>query len=132
MTNDQNLVLRPVTAKLVARIILPLIDTGLVNIYEYHTITATLNHIARHGSPLPAVQRRLIKPQETAELLGISYSELRKIDKTLPIRRRTIGKSVRYYLPEVVTLMESEALMQEVSERGAVPTQDERNPAILA
>ena len=122
MTNDQNLVLRPVTAKLVARIILPLIDTGLVNIYEYHTITATLNHIARHGSPLPEVQRRLIKPQETADLLGISYSELRKIEKTLPIRRRTIGKSVRYYLPEVVTLMESAALTKEILEKSTLRT----------
>ena len=119
MTDDRNLVLRPVTAKLVARIILPLIDTGLVSIYEYQTITATLNHIAGHGSPLPAVQRRLIKPRETAELLGISYGELRKIEKTLPIKRRIIGKSVRYYLPEVVTLMESAALTKEILEKSA-------------
>ena len=62
---------------------------------------------------------RSIRPQETAELLGISYSELRKIEKTLSIRRRTIGKSVRYYLPEVVTLMESTALTREVSEKSA-------------
>ena len=117
MTNDQNLVLRPVTAKLVARIVAPLVDAGLVTSHEYHTITASLNHVARHGTPLPAVQRRLVRPQETAELLGISYSELRKIEKTLPIRRRTIGKSVRYYLPEVVTLMESVALTKEVSEK---------------
>lgn len=114
MTNDQNLVLRPTTAKLVARIVALLTDFGLVTTREYQTIAATLNHLARHGTPLPAVQRRLIRAREAAELFDISYSEFRKIEKTLPLRRRTIGKSVRYYLPEIVLLLESEVLTKEI------------------
>lgn len=105
-------VLRPATAKLVARLLAPLLDPGLVTADEYRTITSTLNHLAWHGSPLPDVPRKLIRPQEAAELLGISYSGFREIESKLPIRRRVIGKSVRYYLPEIVLLMESEALVK--------------------
>lgn len=116
-------VLRSATAKLVARLLAPLLDSGLVAADEYRTITASLNHLARHGIPLPAVQRKLIRPQEAAELLGISYSGFREIESTLPIKRRVIGKSVRYYLPEIVALMESEALVK--GEVKAPPTFDQ-------
>ena len=112
MREEAKMTLRPATAKLVARLITPLLDSGLVSADEYRTITASLNHIARHGSPTPAVQRKLIRPQEAAELLGISYSGFREIEGMLPIKRRAIGKSVRYYLPEIVELMESEALVK--------------------
>lgn len=112
MNDEAKMTLRPATAKLVARLIAPLLDSGLVTADEYRSITASLNHIARHGTPLPAVPRKLIRPQEAAELLGISYSGFREIEGTLPIRRRTIGKSVRYYLPEIVAIMESEALVK--------------------
>ena len=112
MKEQSRMILRPATAKLVARLVAPLLDSGLVTADEYRTISASLNHIACHGTPVPAVQHKLIKPQEAAELLGISYSGFREIEPTLPIRRRTIGKSVRYYLPEVVELMESGALVK--------------------
>ena len=112
MNEEAKMTLRPATAKLVARLLAPLLDSGLVTAGEYRTITASLNHIARHGTPIPAVQRKLIRPHEAAELLGISYSGFREIEGTLPIKRRVIGKSVRYYLPELVELMESEALVK--------------------
>ena len=120
MMEQPNMALRPATAKLVARFIVPLVEAGLVTVAEYKTVSASLNHIARHGTPVPAVQRKLIKPQEVAELLGISYSGFRAIESTLPLRRRVIGKSVRYYLPEVVELMESEALLK--GEEKTLPT----------
>lgn len=105
-------VLRPATAKLVARLLAPLLDPGLITADEYRTITSTLNHIARNGTPIPAVERKLIRPQEAAKLLGVSYSGFRELEGTLSIKRRVIGKSVRYYLPEIVELMESEALVK--------------------
>ena len=112
MNDEAKMTMRPATAKLVARLIAPLLESGLVTAGEYRTITASLNHIARNGTPIPAVERKLIRPQEAAELLGISYSGFREIESTLPIKRRAIGKSVRYYLPEIVELMESEALVK--------------------
>ena len=112
MSEEAKMTLRPATAKLVARLIAPLLDSGLVTADEYRTITASLNHIARHGTPIPAVQRKLVRPREVAEMLGLSYSGFREIEGTLPIKRRVIGKSVRYYLPEIVELMESEALVK--------------------
>ena len=112
MNEEAKMTLRPVTARLVARLIAPLLDSGLVTADEYRTITASLNHVARNGTPLQAVQRKLIKPKEAADLLGIGYSSFREIEGTLAIKRRIIGKSVRYYLPEIVELMESEALMK--------------------
>ncbi len=112
MNDEAKMTLRPATAKLVARLIAPLLESGLVTAGEYRTITASLNHIARNGTPIPAVERKLIRPQEAAELLGISYSGFREIESTLPIKRRAIGKSVRYYLPEIVELMESAALVK--------------------
>lgn len=112
MEDSAKMTLRPATAKLVARLLAPLLESGLVTADEYRTISGALNHIARHGSPVPAVPQKLIKPQEAAALLGISYSGFRELEDKLPIRRRTIGKSVRYYLPEIIQLMESDALMK--------------------
>ena len=116
------LTLRPATAKLVAKIIAPLMDSGLVTVTEYQTISASLNHIAKHGSPIPAVPPKLITPQEAAEMLGLSYSGFRLIESKLPIKRRHLGnKTVRYYLPEIVKIMESDAL----TEKGGFPVGDE-------
>ena len=109
--DTMKLSLRPATAKLVVRIIAPLIDSGLVTVTEYQTISASLNHIAKHGSPIPAVPPKLITPQEAAEMLGLSYSGFRLIESKLPIKRRHLGnKTVRYYLPEIVEIIESDAL----------------------
>lgn len=114
----QKNLLRPATAKLVARLLVPLLDSGVVGGDEYSLITSNLNHLAKHGTPSPAIQPKLIDPQEAAELLAISYSQFRALEKegAFPFRRRMVGgKTVRYLNLDIINYMltESEVAVEE-------------------
>lgn len=102
--------LRPQTAQLVCRLLVPLLDSGLVTTDEYAIIKRNLDALAKNGELAPAVQHKLITPQETAELLGISYSQFRQLESEKKFdkyfKRRMVGdRSVRYYLPDIVKYM---------------------------
>ncbi len=100
--------LRPATAKLVARLLAPLLDSGVVSGDEYSLITSNLNHLAKHGTPAPAIQPKLIDPQEAAALLSISYSQFRALEKegAFPFSRRMVGgKTVRYLNLDIINYM---------------------------
>ena len=104
--------LRPQIAHLACNLLAQLISFGLVYPEEYAIIKRNLNHLAKNGELAPAVPHKLITPQEASELLGISYSQFRQLEKEGAFeghfKRKMVGnKTVRYYLPDIVAYMAS-------------------------
>lgn len=102
--------IRPQTAHLTCRLLVPLLDSGLVSSDEYAIIKRNLDALAKTGELAPAIPQKFIPPQEVAEMLCISYSQFRQLEKDgifEPFfKRRMIGnKTVRYYLPDIIKYM---------------------------
>lgn len=90
---------RPVTVKLIMRLISPLLGTGLVTNTEYSEISKSLAHLAKRGEEMPLIPPRLLTGPQAAEVLGISYSQFRTLlrEGELPISRRLVGgRNVRF------------------------------------
>ena len=101
--------LRPQTVKLIGRLISPLMDYGLVTNTEYNVIISNLSYIAKHGKPMPEIKLRLISGKEAAEMLSISYSQFRSLEKegVFPFKRRNVGnKTVRYKNTDIIEYMD--------------------------
>jgi len=95
---------RPATVRLVTKLIAPLLDSGLVTNTEYNAIYQNLAYLAKKGEQMPPVQPRLITGQEAASILGISFSQLRTLERegALPFKRKIVGgRNVRYRNTEV-------------------------------
>lgn len=95
---------RPATVRLVTKLIAPLLDSGLVTNTEYNAIYQNLAYLAKKGEQMPPVQPRLITGQEAASVLGISFSQLRTLERegALPFKRKIVGgRNVRYRNTEV-------------------------------
>ena len=90
----------------------PLLGIGVISPDEFDLTFTYLSSLAKRGSPPPEVTPRLIRAPEVADLLAISYAEFRKLESegAFPFKRRVIGKSVRYYYPDVVNFLRSEGL----------------------
>ena len=69
------------TAKLVSRLAAALLDSGTVSQSEYDVIRRNLNSLAKTGEPVLPIAPKLLTPQEVAELLAISYSQFRALEK---------------------------------------------------
>ena len=96
------------TVKLLRRMISPLMEIGVVSRDEFNALFTYLSAMAKTGTEPPEVKPKLITPQEAAALLAISYSQFRALEKekAFPFHRRMIGgKTVRYFLPDVVAYM---------------------------
>lgn len=91
--------LRPQTARLVCRLAAALLDSGTVTVEELNLIKKHLNSLVKIGELAPAIAPKLLTPQEAAEILAISYSQFRALEKegAFPFRRKLVGnKTVRY------------------------------------
>ena len=91
--------LRPQTARLVCRLASVLLDSGTITVEEYNIISRNLHTLAKTGELAPAIAPKLLTPQEVSELLSISYSQLRSLEKegAFPFSRKLVGnKTVRY------------------------------------
>ncbi|MBQ7179141.1 MAG: hypothetical protein IJS08_17125 [Victivallales bacterium] len=89
--------LRPATARLVTRLIAPLLDPGTVTQGEFNQIAATMKALCKNSPPPPPL--KLLTAQEAADLLGISFSQFRALEKegAFPFQRKLVGrKAVRY------------------------------------
>ena len=96
--------LRPVTVKLIMRLIAPLLDSGLVTNTEYSAISKSLTYLAKKGEEIPPVPPKLLTGPEAAEVLGISFSQFRTLlrEGTLPLTRRVVGgRNVRFLNLEI-------------------------------
>lgn len=103
-----NKTFRESTAKFLRRFHTPLLEHGLMSRDEFELMHTYISSLVKRGTPPLTVTPKLIRAPEVAELLDISYAEFRKLDKDgfFPFKRRTIGKSVRYFYPDVVKYME--------------------------
>ena len=99
---------RPATAKLVARLVAPLTDSGLVTVAEYDQLVEAMRILAKQGAAIPPP--RLIDGRAAAEILGVSYSQFRALEAegAFPFRRRMVGsKTVRYLNTDLLAYIEA-------------------------
>ena len=97
--------LRLQTVQLTCRLLAPLMDSGLVMAGELTIIRKNLTTLAKTGELAPVIAPKLLTPQEAAEMLAISYSQFRALEKegAFPFRRRMIGnKTVRYLNTDLI------------------------------
>ena len=93
-----NLILRPRTVKLITRLLRPLVDEGLILVAEERTIISNLRFLSQKGTLVPPIMPRLVDQRVAAEMLGIGYSNFKKLEKAnaFSFKRRMVGSSVRY------------------------------------
>ena len=103
-----NKTFRESTARFLRRLHTPLLEQGVMTRDEFDFMHTYLSSIAKKGIPPSVITPKMIRAPEVAKLLDISYAEFRKLDKEgfFPFKRRNIGKSVRYFYPDVVKYME--------------------------
>jgi len=100
----QNTTLRQRTVKLIGRIIKPLVDEGLIFVSEEQKIISNLKHLANKGELMPVIIPKLIDQKEAAEMLGLGYSNFKKLERenAFPFSRRMVGSSVRYRNTDII------------------------------
>ena len=106
---------RPATVRLVTKLIAPLLDSGLVTNTEYNAIYQNLAYLAKKGEQMPPVPPRLITGQEAAEILGISFSQFRTLERegAFPFKRRIIGgRNVRYRNTDIYAYMDTGSVIE--------------------
>jgi len=93
-----NQILLPRTVKLLQRLMQPWIEIGYISNLEANHITSNLKHLIRHNELIPSIKPRLLTQPEVADLLGLSLSNFKTLEKNnaFPFKRKTIGGSVRY------------------------------------
>ena len=100
----QNSILRPRTVKLITRIMKPLVEEGIILVSEEQIVISNLRNLANKGRLMPLVVPKLISQREAAEMLGLGYSNFKKLEKekAFPFNRRMVGSSVRYRNVDIV------------------------------
>lgn len=90
--------LRPRTVKLLSRILKPFEDEGVILTSETQMILKNLQHLSEKGSLAPTIIPKLVDQREAAEMLGIGYSNFKKLEKdgVFSFKRRMVGSSIRY------------------------------------
>lgn len=88
----------PKTVKLLAKFMRPLAEEGLMSVPEMQEILANLKHLAEKDELLPPIPPKLVDQSEAAEMLGVSYSNFKKLEREgkLPFPRKMLGSCVRY------------------------------------
>ena len=100
--------LRLQTVQLTCRLLAQLLFSGLVTTGELSIIRKNLTALAKTGELAPAVKPKLLTGPEAAEMLAISYSQFRTLERegAFPFRRRLIGgKTVRFLNTDIVDYM---------------------------
>ena len=94
------------TVNLIAKLLHPLAEAGVLSIPEEREVIAQLRNLAKNGETIPAV---LPKP-EAAEMLGISLANFKKLERNgaFPFRRKKIGTAVRYRNSDIVKFILAE------------------------
>ena len=108
-------VIRKTTVELLAKLLRPLADRGVLSIPEEREIIAQLKYLAEHGTVIPEVLPKLIDQQTAASMLGISLASFKKMehDGVMPLPRKKIGTAVRYRNTDVVRLILGDAFSPE-------------------
>lgn len=93
------------TVRIVKRIMRPVAEEGLIPLPEYNEIISQLNSLAEHGTVKPTIVPRLVDQREAAEMLGVSYSNFKKLEgeDAFPFKRKMVGTSVRYRNTDIIS-----------------------------
>ena len=113
--------LRLQTVQLTCRLLAQLLFSGLVTTGELSIIRKNLTALAKTGELAPAVKPKLLTGPEAAEMLAISYSQFRTLERegAFPFRRRLIGgKTVRFLNTDIVEYMLTGSLQGEGADEG--------------
>ena len=108
--------LRLQTVHLTCRLLAQLLDSGLVTSGELSIIRRNLTALAKTGELAPVIPPRLITGPEAAEMLSVSYSQFRALEKegAFPFRRRMIGgKTVRYLNKDILDYAQTGSLAED-------------------
>ena len=97
------------TVNLIAKLLNPLADAGVLSVPEEREIVAELRSLAKTGKPVPAVFPRLIDQREAAEMVGVSLSNFKKLESegAFPFKRKMVGSAVRYRNTDVVAFIQN-------------------------
>lgn len=92
------------TVRIVKRIMRPVAEEGLIPLPEFNEIISQLTSLAEHGTVKPAITPRLVDQREAAEMLGVSYSNFKKLEgeRAFPFKRKMVGTSVRYRNTDII------------------------------
>jgi predicted DNA-binding transcriptional regulator AlpA len=92
------------TVKLIGRLLTPIVERGVISQPEFNELMANLRHLSQKGELIPDVLPKLIDQKEAAELLGVSFSHFRNLERvgTFPFKRRMVGTAVRYRNTDVI------------------------------
>lgn len=98
------------TVNLLAKLLRPLTEAGVVSFVEEKEIVAQLRNLAKTGEMIPAILPKLIDQQQAAEMLGISLANFKKMERNqaLPFKRKQIGTAVRYRNTDIVKFILAE------------------------
>lgn len=100
-------VIRPATVKLIAKLMNPLADAGILSVAEKNEIVAQLRHLATKGCLMPPLIPKLLTQEEAADMLGIGFSNFRRMEREglLPFKRKMVGSSVRFRNLDILDFM---------------------------
>ena len=97
------------TVRFFKRIMRSIAEEGIIPLAEYNEAISQLTSLAEHGIPKPHVIPKLIDQREAAEMLGIGYSNFKKLESegAFPFSRKMVGSSVRYRNTDIVQYIEA-------------------------
>ena len=92
------------SVKLIARFLRIMSDEDLITVPEMNTIITELKYLAEHGETMPSIMPKLIDQKEAASMLGVSYSNFKKLEHegAFTFQRKMVGSSVKYSIQDVV------------------------------
>jgi len=73
------------TVKLLAKLIRPLTEEGLITVPEQNEIISQLKSLASTGSTIPNISPKLIDQRQASEMLGISLANFKKLESVVPL-----------------------------------------------
>lgn len=102
--------IKSTTVNLIAKLLHPLAEAGVLSIPEEREIVAQLRSLAKNGETVPVVLPKLIDQSEAAAMLGISLANFKKLERNeaFPFKRKQIGTAVRYRNTDIVKFILTE------------------------
>jgi predicted DNA-binding transcriptional regulator AlpA len=88
----------------------PLVDEGIILVSEEQAINSNLKHLSAKGTLMPSITPKLIDQKEAAEMLGLGFSNFKKLEKegAFPFTRKMVGSAVRYRNTDIVKYIMAE------------------------
>ena len=74
------------TVRYFKRIMRPLAEDGIIPLPEYNEAISQLTSLAEHGCRKPVILPKLVDQRQAAEMLGIGYSNFKKLKQVAHFR----------------------------------------------